>query len=434
MNAEDTQADDFDDEDPDYTPRIAVLGAGPIGLEAALYGRYLGYDVAVFEKGTVANNVRRWEHVKMFSPFAANRSALGVAAMQAHYEDLCLPDDNALLSGGEYVEAYLAPLAKTDLLAGCVHEHVEVQRVARDGIIKTDTENLDRSDFTFRVLLRTSEGEDVVEADYVIDTTGVFDQPTALGHGGLPAIGELDLATSPSIFRHVPDVLGSERSYFENKRVLVVGNGYSAATCIVALKALQQQAAETQTTWVVRREAESDGPLPVQEADPLSERRQLVQAANAAVRDAAAGIVLADQTSVLELSRNSDESFLVTLGGKLSGQYNFDTIVALTGYRPDTAVFSELQIELCKATEATRAMGKWMTNLGAIDAVEQTLPGADVLQTGEAQFFILGSKSFGRNSNFLLSLGLEQIRAAFAVIADRENLDLYGTMANLSQP
>ncbi len=28
---------------------IAIIGAGPIGLEAALYGRYLGYDVRLFD-------------------------------------------------------------------------------------------------------------------------------------------------------------------------------------------------------------------------------------------------------------------------------------------------------------------------------------------------------------------------------------------------
>jgi len=35
----------------DPPARIAVLGAGPIGLEAALYGRFLGYDVDVYERG-----------------------------------------------------------------------------------------------------------------------------------------------------------------------------------------------------------------------------------------------------------------------------------------------------------------------------------------------------------------------------------------------
>ena len=35
----------------DTPAKIAILGAGPIGLEAALYDRYLGYEVDVFERG-----------------------------------------------------------------------------------------------------------------------------------------------------------------------------------------------------------------------------------------------------------------------------------------------------------------------------------------------------------------------------------------------
>ena len=34
-------------------PRIAVLGAGPIGVEAALYATSLGMPVKVYERGQV---------------------------------------------------------------------------------------------------------------------------------------------------------------------------------------------------------------------------------------------------------------------------------------------------------------------------------------------------------------------------------------------
>jgi NADPH-dependent 2,4-dienoyl-CoA reductase/sulfur reductase-like enzyme len=38
---------------------VAILGAGPIGIEAALYARFLGYDVLLFDQGKVAGNVLR---------------------------------------------------------------------------------------------------------------------------------------------------------------------------------------------------------------------------------------------------------------------------------------------------------------------------------------------------------------------------------------
>ena len=37
---------------------IAVVGAGPLGIEAALYGRFLGYDVTLIEAVSVANSLR----------------------------------------------------------------------------------------------------------------------------------------------------------------------------------------------------------------------------------------------------------------------------------------------------------------------------------------------------------------------------------------
>ena len=55
---------------------VAVIGAGPIGLEAALYARELGRPVRVYERGLVADNVSRWGRVTLFSPWSMNRSPL----------------------------------------------------------------------------------------------------------------------------------------------------------------------------------------------------------------------------------------------------------------------------------------------------------------------------------------------------------------------
>ena len=53
------------------------------------------------------------------------------------------------------------------------------------------------------------------------------------------------------------------------------------------------------------------------------------------------------------------------------------------------------------------------------------------LLTGSPTFTVLGAKSYGRDSRFLISRGLQQIRALFTIIGDREGLDLYATMQGL---
>src|SRR5205807_5432556 len=58
-------------------PRIAVLGAGPIGLEAALYAASLGMPVAVYERERVGAYLQQWGHVRLFSPFGMNHTPLG---------------------------------------------------------------------------------------------------------------------------------------------------------------------------------------------------------------------------------------------------------------------------------------------------------------------------------------------------------------------
>jgi glycine/D-amino acid oxidase-like deaminating enzyme len=101
----------------DTPAKIAILGAGPIGLEAALYARFLGYEAVVFEAGEIAASVRRWGHVRMFTPFGMNRSPLGLAAIQAQDEQYQPPGDEELLTGNEWIDRYLLPLSCTDLLA-----------------------------------------------------------------------------------------------------------------------------------------------------------------------------------------------------------------------------------------------------------------------------------------------------------------------------
>src|SRR5438132_6764847 len=90
--------------------RIAIIGAGPIGIEAAVAALDRGYAVTVFERGEVGEAVRRWGHVRMFSPFGMNVSMRGIERLRKAGDSLPA-DPDAILTGREYVAEYLAPLA-----------------------------------------------------------------------------------------------------------------------------------------------------------------------------------------------------------------------------------------------------------------------------------------------------------------------------------
>lgn len=158
----------------DTPAKIAVLGAGPLGLEAALYARFLGYDVVVFERGRVAENVLRHGDVPMSTPFGANRSTLGLAALEAHDTAFTSPGDEKTLTCREWVERYLLPLAQTDLLADHFRLGTDVVVVGKDELPPGDLpEDEDRGDYDFRLLLRNADGqEEIHKTDAVLDATG----------------------------------------------------------------------------------------------------------------------------------------------------------------------------------------------------------------------------------------------------------------------
>ncbi len=415
----------------DTPARIAILGAGPIGLEAALYARFLGYDVDIYERGNVADNILRWGHVRMFSPFGMNRSTLGLAALRAQDESYAAPADDELLTGLEYVDRYLLPLSQTDLLADHLKLGMEVIGVGRPELLKGEeigTE--DRADSDFRILLRDSAGgESVGTAEVVIDTTGVFGNPNWAGEGGLPAIGET--ALRDRIEYGVPDVLGSARAQYAGRRTLVIGAGYSAATTVVALDKLAGETPGTHVTWLVRDSGEA-GPLVPIANDRLSERVALTKEANRLATGASTHVSFKSRMNLVAVSRDEAiGTFRVELAGEVSVTDEFDEIVANVGCRPDNRIYQELQIHECYATGGPMKLAAALQSSNSGDCLVQMSHGPQSLTSPEPDFYILGAKSYGRNSNFLVAIGLEQIRDLFTLIGDREDLDLYKSAITL---
>lgn len=423
----------------DTPARIAILGAGPIGLEAALYGRYLGYDVDLYERGRVCEHVRQWGQVRMFTRFGANRSPLGLAALQAQSPDWRPPADDQVLTGLETAAAYWIPLAQSDLLADGLHEHTEVVAVGRQGLRKQDlVDNETRGDGLFRILLRDARkphAERIATADIVIDTTGVYGSHDWLGDGGVPAIGEL--AAAPQIEYGIPDVLGHDRSHYAGRSILVVGSGYSAATSVVALGQLARECADTWITWITRPglNAESEPvpripPISVIVNDPLAERDRVARRANALAAEENNHVTYWPATLIEAISWHADPlRFEVRTSGQHAGELEVDRVIANVGSHADVSLFRELQFEACPFTGAPARLATALRNQGGGDAHAF---GPETLVNPEPHFYVLGAKSYGRNRNFTLAVGLEQIRALFSLIGDRASLNLYATVATAS--
>ncbi len=425
----------------DTPATIAILGAGPIGLEAALYARYLGYQVNVYERGQVADHLRQYGHVRMFTPFGQNVSPLGLAALSAQDERFEPPPSDALLTAAEFRSAYLLPLSQSDLLIDSIHEEAEVLFVGRPRYAKTQTEDPElRVDDGFRVLYRDASGDEyAATADAVIDATGVFGNPVWLGPGGTPALGERRLQKAgrkekPSqrlLEYGLPDILGDQRKRYAGKSVLLVGVDLAAAINLLALVELARQTSPGEIFWVTPeadRPAWADEvaepqpsrpataePVPRIAHDPCGERDRIAVAANAALGQK--GVRHLPGCSILRIKQDGDSLEVRLLFPDDSKEdIRVDRILGNVGYRPDRGMYRELQVAECPVSEAPQNL--------------EASPGA--LATGEPHFYILGAKSHGRRGGFTIERGLDQVRDLFKMLGGREGLDLYGTHRALS--
>ncbi len=226
--------------------KIAIIGGGPIGLEAALAALERGYEINLYERGEIAEAIKQWGYVRMFSPFGMNTSQRGLSRLQVAGMPLPRPDD--VQTGAQFRGTYLLPLAR--ILAPHIQENCEVLAIGRSRRLKSDfVADPQRGAAPFRLLLRDENGERSESADVVLDCSGTFAQPNSLGDGGIPVPGEA--ACSASVHYGIPNFSNGAGDRFAGRRVLVIGAGHSAATAIVDLIQLP---AKTEITWLIRRE------------------------------------------------------------------------------------------------------------------------------------------------------------------------------------
>jgi thioredoxin reductase len=405
-------------------PRIAVLGAGPVGLEATLHARQRDLPVKVYEQGRAGEHVRRWGHVRLFSPFGMNSTPLGRDAVRADNPRHEFPPDSACLTGHDYIAKYLEPLAKSPVLRDCLVPETRVVQVGRRGLLKEEVPgDARRGQQPFRLLLRDAKGKErIEEADVVLDCTGTYSQHRWLGDGGIPAVGEL--AAEAHITYGLEDVQGAKRAAYAGKTVLVVGAGYSAATAVCDLAQVAEANGDTWTLWLAR--GNGTQPLKRISNDPLRERDSLAVRANTLATRGEGNVEFHNQT-VIEVVETAgpDKGFKVT--ARVAGKprtWEVERIIAHVGYTPDTGLYRELQVHECYASLGPMNLAAALLKHGGGDCLKMPAAGADTLRNPEPNLFILGAKSYGRNSNFLMRTGFEQVREVFNLL--RKNHGLHG--------
>lgn len=402
--------------------RLAVLGAGPVGLEAAGRGILEGWRVTVLEAGTPAQHLAEWGHVRLFTPFGMNAGPAGLALLRG--SDVpsspapTLPGDDAFLTGRELREAYLLPLAERIAAEGRLETGARALSVGRSRLLKHEAPGGEaRAGDPFRVLYEREGTERELEADAVLDCTGTYGTPNWLGPGGTPARGERELRGR--IFYGLPDVSGTDRPPFAGGRTLLVGGGHSAATAALALAELAEEEPGTSFLWLTRR---PPGTLPRIPGDPLPERDRLAARANTLAGALPAGSRWLGGTRVRALAGEGSRLRVTYEAEGEAREEAFDAVVANIGYEPDDALYRQLQVHECYASRGPMKLAAALLAAagdGPADCLKLGGFGPEALTNPEPDFFILGMKSYGRNPAFLLRTGYEQVGDAFALLGGR---------------
>ncbi|KJC57620.1 FAD-dependent oxidoreductase [Bradyrhizobium sp. LTSPM299] len=382
--------------------KVAIIGAGPVGLAAAAHVLERGMTPIVLEAGPEAgHSMRQWQHVQLFSPWEYNvdKAAARLLAPTGWNS----PDPQVYPTGAELLERYIEPLATKTALRDVIRTSSRVTAIGRAGFDKAKTKGREAAPFEIRN--QNGGGPETLRAHAVIDTSGTWASPNPAGANGLTAIGEREAAAQISY--GMPDVLGRDRARFAGKTVAVLGAGHSAIGTLTDLTTLAQQSDGTQPIWLLRG------------TDPA-------KAFGGGANDklAARGELGAHFASLVASGKVRVEAgFPVAAISQADGRLRIATSSACCGRSivvADLSFLGEIRLRLDPAIEAPVALAP------LIDPNEHSCGtvrphGARELMQDDPGFYLAGIKSYGRAPTFLMITGYEQVRSIAADIAgDRE--------------
>jgi thioredoxin reductase len=387
---------------------VAVIGAGPVGLAAVAHLEARGIPFVLFEAGsTVASNILLWKHIRVFSPWRYN---IDKAARQLLGETGWVsPDDEGLPTGEELYNQYFKPFYELPFIKSNTFLNAKVLSVGRKNLDKMKTSGRENLPFVIQVLQNDEVKQ--FEAQAVIDATGTWNSPNPIGSGGVHAVGEVE--NGEHIFYGIPDILNQHEERYKNKTVLVVGSGHSSINAILELDKLKDKYPDTEINWVLRKKSVSDV-YGGQEKDALEARGALGIKIEQLVVNDRVNVFTPFQIQQIQ----KKEGRLTIIGFQDDQKFALpaiDEIISNTGTRPDFSFIREIRLSIDPSLESVNAIAELIDpNIHSCGTVRPH--GEKELRHPEKDFYIVGSKSYGRAPTFLMATGYEQVRSIVAAI------------------
>ncbi|KON87844.1 glutamate synthase [Sporosarcina globispora] len=401
---------------------VAIIGAGPVGLAAAAHLASRRQSFILLESGKQAGaNINSWGHIRLFSPWRYNIDKAAAKLLSAN--GWVQPQMEALPTGEELVEHYLSPLSRLPEIKPFIHLNTKVLSVGRRDTDKMKTANRENIPFVIHV---EQNGEyKTFESKAVIDASGTWGNPNPASSSGIWLAEEQQL--KEKIFYGIPDIAGSEQQRFRNKRIAVVGGGHSAINALLDLAILKKSYPETEILWIMRRNQVEDA-YGGEEKDALEARGLLGSRIRQLVNNGQVKVISPFRIQLVKESE-AGIKLIGSQNGKHSSLDDIDEMIVNTGSRPNFSIINELRTSIDPATESVEALAPLIDpNIHSCGTVRPH--GEKELRQPEKNFYIVGSKSYGRAPTFLMATGYEQVRSVAAYLsgdyaaAEKVELDL----------
>lgn len=349
-------------------PTALIIGAGPMGL--ALASRLMKKDIPflVLEKGNApGHNILQWGHVSLFTNWAESVDALSMELLKERDVGFQLPDSYPI--GAEFAEKYLGRIG------GIIPEH-QIQCDSKVTSIQYDSRSK-----RFEVHYENDGHQKMAKSSFLFDASGTWQSPTPLlKHQGI---------ISDSFDTNIPDKGYIDRIEVRSK-VAVIGGGHSAMNSLLFLSGRR----DLKLTWLIRAEQPRFGKSKVggKSAQLESQIQSLISEGR---------VELITNFATQSIEREGD-SFTIQAqsGHQVEGVHK---VISNIGFSPDHGIVKNLDLRLDQKYDCPLHLSdKINPALHSCDSVSYHFQ--DTLTT-DLPYYLIGSKTFGKASNFLLSRG-----------------------------
>lgn len=349
---------------------IAIIGAGPIGLGMAVRLINANLPFVILEKGpSVGWNMLDWGHIHLFTSWEDSIDPVSHKYLKEQGIDFSLKP--TCPTGAAYVDEFLAKLAKS-MPSSCISFESEVKTID----YKPDTK-------VFEVSYQNKNVIKTIKCKVVLDASGNWTQPNTI-------IKDQHLFQD-KIYSGIPDS-DHINGLPSNSSIAVLGSGHSAMNSLVELT----KYSEHKLHWLIRGEAPKFGKSKVG-----GKSESLENKVDQLIKDQL--IELHTGFSIESLQTDEDGLYLRSTNRREPLFVN--RLISNIGAFPDYSGIKNFDIEVDENFMiAPKMIERIDPRIHSCNTVSYVFE--DTIITN-VPYYVIGMKSFGKASNFLLSSGFK---------------------------